>query len=86
MAPPCLTITKVVAFYTTLVRNLAAQGRLEWHVVRVGDRAVAAEMGVRCGVSLMLPKYAFDEDFADCMPAILDRGGDQVCVFVPFRA
>ena len=33
---------KVIAFYTTLVRNLATQGQLEWHAVRVESRLVAA--------------------------------------------
>ena len=63
--------SKVDAFYTTLIRNFAAQGRFEWHVLRVGNRAVAAGMGVSCGVTLMLPKIAFDEGFADCMPGSL---------------
>jgi hypothetical protein len=61
----------VVAFYTTLTRNFAAQGRWEWHVLRIDERVVAAGMGVRCGVALILPKYAFDEDFADCTPGHL---------------
>jgi CelD/BcsL family acetyltransferase involved in cellulose biosynthesis len=63
--------SNVVAFYTTLIRNFAAKGRWEWHVLRVGERVVAAGMGVRCGLSLILPKYAFDEDFADCTPGHL---------------
>jgi CelD/BcsL family acetyltransferase involved in cellulose biosynthesis len=60
-----------VAFYTTLIRNLAAQGYWEWHIIRVNGRPVVAGMGARCGRALMLPKYAFDEDFADCMPGSL---------------
>jgi CelD/BcsL family acetyltransferase involved in cellulose biosynthesis len=60
-----------VAFYTALVRNFAADERLEWHAIRVQGRLVAAEMGFRCGPSLMLPKIAFDEDFKDCMPGNL---------------
>jgi CelD/BcsL family acetyltransferase involved in cellulose biosynthesis len=63
--------SNVVAFYTTLIRNFAAKGRWEWHVLQVGERVIAAGMGVRCGVSLILPKYAFDEDFADCTPGHL---------------
>jgi hypothetical protein len=59
------------AFYTTVVERFAAQGRLEWHLIRVDDRLVAAGMGLRCGSSLLLPKYAFDENFADCMPGNL---------------
>jgi hypothetical protein len=63
--------SNITAFYTTLVRNLATQGQLEWHIVRVESRPVAAQIGVRCGASLMLPKYAFDEDFAECTPGHL---------------
>jgi hypothetical protein len=62
---------KTVAFYNTLIGNLAAQGCWEWHTVRVDGRLVVAGMGARCGRALMLPKYAFDEDFADCMPGSL---------------
>jgi hypothetical protein len=61
----------VLAFYITLIRNFAAQGRWEWHVLRIGERVIAAGMGVLCGASLMLPKIAFNEDFADCMPGSL---------------
>jgi Acetyltransferase (GNAT) domain len=61
----------VVAFYTTLVRNFAAQGRWEWQAIRVDGRLVAAGMGVRCGDILMLPKFAFDEEFAECRPGSL---------------
>jgi hypothetical protein len=60
-----------VAFYTTLVRNFVAQGYWEWHAIRVDGQLVAAGMGARCGAGLMLPRYAFNEDFADCMPGSL---------------
>jgi hypothetical protein len=62
---------KDVAFYTTLVRNFAAESQWEWHVIRVGERVVTAQMGVRCGGTLMLPKYAYDEEFAECTPGHL---------------
>lgn len=58
-------------FNTALVENFAAKRRLEWHLIRVDGRLVAAGIGLRCGSSLMLPKYAFDEDFAECMPGSL---------------
>jgi hypothetical protein len=64
----------VTAFYETLISNLAVQGRWEWHVLRVRERVVAAGMGVRCETSLILPKYAFDEDFAFCSPGNLLTG------------
>jgi hypothetical protein len=60
-----------VALYTTLVRNFARQGRLEWHGIRVDGRLIAGELGVRCGDALILPKYAYDEDFAECSPGQL---------------
>jgi hypothetical protein len=56
------------ALYTHLARNLAARGELEWHIVRVGGSLAAAQFAVRCGDSLMLPKYAYDEAFAAGMP------------------
>ena len=65
---------RVVAFYETLVKNFARQGRWEWHAIRVDGRLIAAQMGVRCGSGLMLPKYSFDEDFAECRPGSLLTG------------
>jgi predicted N-acyltransferase len=58
-------------FYATLIRNFAARDRWEWHIIRVGERIIALGMGVVCGAALMLPKIAFDEEFADCMPGSL---------------
>jgi hypothetical protein len=66
-----LNDSNVVAFYTTLIRNFAAQGYWEWHAIRVDSQLVVAGMGARCGAGLMLPKYTFNEDFADCMPGSL---------------
>jgi hypothetical protein len=59
------------AYYKTLVKNFAAGGDLEWYAIRVDGRLVAARLGIRCGNALMLPKIAFDEDFADCRPGTL---------------
>ena len=64
----------LVAFYTTLVRNVSVRGNLEWHAIRVNSRLVAAEMCIRCGASLTQPKQAFDEEFADCRPGHILRG------------
>jgi CelD/BcsL family acetyltransferase involved in cellulose biosynthesis len=55
-----------VAFHTALITNFAAQGCFEWYAVRVDDRLVVARIALRCGRSLLLPKIAFDEDFAEC--------------------
>jgi len=61
----------LTAFYTTLVENCSARGQLEWHGIRVGNRLVAGQLGIRCGASLVLPKFAFDEEFSDCSPGHL---------------
>jgi CelD/BcsL family acetyltransferase involved in cellulose biosynthesis len=55
-----------VAFYETLIDGLSRRSRWEWHTIRVDGRLVAAQMGVVCGRSLMLPKYTFDENLAEC--------------------
>ncbi len=68
MGTAILNDPDLVTFYTRLVRSFAAKGRLEWHMIRVEGRLVAAQMGIRCGASLMLPKYAYDEEFAECWP------------------
>jgi len=56
----------LLTFYEAMVRNFAAQERLEWHLIRVSGRLVAAQMAFRCGTALILIKWAFDEDFAEC--------------------
>lgn len=58
-------------FYGALVSNLAARGQLEWHTIRLSGHLIAAEMGIRCGAALVLPKTAYDENFADCRPGNL---------------
>ena len=58
-------------FYTTLVRNFARCGYLEWHTIRVDEQLIAAQLAVRCNASLCLLKSAFNEDFADCRPGTL---------------
>ncbi|GJE14253.1 hypothetical protein FOHLNKBM_5326 [Methylobacterium longum] len=65
---------KDAAFYTRLVETFAARGRLEWHVIRVAGRVVAAGMGLRCGASVALPRIAFDETYSDCAPGTLLTG------------
>ncbi len=61
----------ITAFYRALAAGFSAQGRWAWQSVRVGDRLVAAGMGIRCGRTVMLPKIAFDEEFSACMPGNL---------------
>ncbi len=55
-----------LAFHTALVENFAAQERLVWHRIWVDDTLVGAQLALRCNRSLMLPKYTFNEDFAEC--------------------
>jgi hypothetical protein len=68
MGTAILNDPNMVAFYNSLVRNFAAQGQLEWHNLRVDGRLVAAQLGIRCGASLVLPKYAYDEEYAEGIP------------------
>lgn len=62
------------AYHRTLVKNLARSGCLEWYAMRVDGHLVAARFVVRCGSALILPKIAFDEDYADCRPGMLLTG------------
>ncbi|WP_187390167.1 GNAT family N-acetyltransferase [Aurantimonas sp. DM33-3] len=62
------------AFYKRVVQNFAERERLEWHLIKVDGRLIAAGLGIRCGGSLMLPRIAFDESFADCQPGTLLTG------------
>jgi hypothetical protein len=66
-----LSDSRAVAFYAKLALNFLEEERWEWQAIRVDGRLVAAGMGVRCGEALMLPKFAFDEDFAECRPGSL---------------
>lgn len=58
-------------FYKNIIDNFFAHGRLEWHLLRVHDRIIAIEMGLRCGHSLMIPKIAYDEAYADGSPGAI---------------
>lgn len=58
-------------FYGELVRRLAANGWLEWHLLHANGQLIAAELGVRCGRTLTLVKMAYDEAFAACAPGNL---------------
>jgi CelD/BcsL family acetyltransferase involved in cellulose biosynthesis len=57
---------QTIDFYATLIRHLSRHDQWEWHMIRLDGRLVAAQMAVVCGRSLILPKYTFDEDFAEC--------------------
>jgi CelD/BcsL family acetyltransferase involved in cellulose biosynthesis len=60
-----------LAFHTALVENFAAEARLAWHLIWVDDTLVGAQLGLRCNRSLMLPKYTFNEDYAECRVSTL---------------
>ncbi|MEF2072932.1 GNAT family N-acetyltransferase [Consotaella aegiceratis] len=62
------------AFYEALVKTFSQRQRLEWHLIKVDGRVVAAGLGIRCGGALMLPRIAFDESFSDCQPGTLLTG------------
>lgn len=53
-------------FFADVVKRFAEEGRLEWHIMRLSGRPVAAQLAFRCGAALVLAKWAFNEDFADC--------------------
>ena len=62
----------VTDFYTALGTATSPHASI-WnrHTIRLDKRLVAAQLAVRCSTSLVLLKYAFDEDFADCRPGTL---------------
>ncbi|MEN3791620.1 GNAT family N-acetyltransferase [Fulvimarina sp. MAC3] len=62
------------AFFRSLVRNFAQRQRLEWHLIKLDGRLIAAGLGIRCGGSLVLPRIAFDEDYSAYQPGTLLTG------------
>ena len=61
----------LVAFYRTLVSNLAAKGWLEWHFLDIGGKPAAAHLAVRFGRALVLLKIAYDESHSRLGPGNL---------------
>ncbi len=47
-----------------LAKCYAAQGRLEWHVLRLNGRLAAAHFAIRMGESVMLLKQAFEDELS----------------------
>jgi CelD/BcsL family acetyltransferase involved in cellulose biosynthesis len=58
----------LVAFYSTLLRNLAEQGWLVWCFLDADGRTIAGNLMVRFGSSLIGLKTAYDESFARFSP------------------
>ena len=59
------------AFYQDFVARLHARGWLQWNLLRVGDRVIAAHLGIRVGRRLFLWKVAYDEAFSAYAPGNL---------------
>lgn len=57
--------------YRRLVANLRQSGWLEWHLLLIDERAVAAHLAVRLGTSLVVVKIAYDEAFSRFSPGML---------------
>lgn len=62
---------QLVDFYETLTRRLARRGWLEWHVLELDEKPVAAHLAVRLGDAVVLPKIAYDEEHARFGPGNL---------------
>lgn len=58
-------------FYRALVNNMHQRGWLEWHLMQVGDRTIAAHLAIRMDRSLVLLKIAYDEAHARYSPGTL---------------
>jgi hypothetical protein len=59
---------KLMRFYTSLTRRLAARGWLEWHLLRAEDRTIGCHLAVRLGSVVCLWKIAFDEEYQRFAP------------------
>jgi CelD/BcsL family acetyltransferase involved in cellulose biosynthesis len=58
----------MTAYYRTLVKELAREQRLEWHLLTVGGKLIAAHLGIRTGRAINLLKIAYDESYAAAGP------------------
>lgn len=63
-----LSSPELVAFYQTLTRRLAAAGWLEWHLLNVGERTIAANLAVRFNSTVVVWKLGYDAEYAKCSP------------------
>jgi glycosyltransferase involved in cell wall biosynthesis len=61
----------LAAYYATLVRRLAAEGLLEWHVLDVDGAPAAMHLAARAGRTLTLAKIAYDERLSTLSPGNL---------------
>lgn len=63
--------SKRLAFYRALVTNMHHRGWLEWHMMHVGEKTIAAHLAVRMHRSIVLLKIAYDEAYARYSPGTL---------------
>lgn len=59
---------RIVDFYRGITDNLASRGWLEWHLLKIGRRAIAAHMACRINKTLTLLKIAYDEEYQHMAP------------------
>jgi CelD/BcsL family acetyltransferase involved in cellulose biosynthesis len=66
---------RLLRFYGQLVERLGREGRLEIHLMFVGDRAIAAQLALLAGRRCYLLKIGYDESFAQLAPGnmLLER-------------
>ena len=57
-----------IAFYTTLVQNLAQAGWLEWHFLQADGKTIAGNLAVRFADTVVLWKLGYDEHYSNCSP------------------
>ena len=59
---------KLISFYTRLAQSFSKRGWLEFHFLNVEGKVIAAHMAVKFGSSLVIPKIAYDENYARYSP------------------
>lgn len=55
-------------FYRALIQELREVGWLELHLLKTGEKLIAAHLGMRMERALVLWKIAYDEAFSNCGP------------------
>lgn len=64
-------VPRLINFYEALAQRLGDRGWLEWHFLELDGVAVAGQLGIRCGRSLVLQKIAYDESYGRLGPGSL---------------
>jgi CelD/BcsL family acetyltransferase involved in cellulose biosynthesis len=63
-----LSSAELTRFYHRLVHRLAEPGWVEFHFLHSGDAAIASQLAIRMGSSLIVFKIAYNEEYAACSP------------------